>query len=208
MTRTSLVVASLALLASASASAQDAGASAAARASLTVPSDEDQVAAALHAAPAERREGATVLGWSADGSVRVLREGTNAMICLADNPADDEFSVACYHDSLEPYMRRGRELSAQGLRGMERNHRRWEEAEAGTLAMPTEPATLYVLHGSGYDARTDAVTDPFLRWSIYIPGATPESTGLDTRPMPGAPWLMFPGTPGAHIMIVPPRPDG
>ena len=36
--------------------------------------------------------------------------------------------------------------------------------------------------------------------------ATPESTGLSTSPgAPGAPWLMYPGTPGAHIMINPPK---
>jgi hypothetical protein len=38
---------------------------------------------------------------------------------------------------------------------------------------------------------------------IYISGATTASTGLSSRPIEGAPWIMFPGTPKAHIMLVP-----
>jgi len=57
-----------------------------------------------------------------------------------------------------------------------------------------------------FDVATGMVTDSYTRWVIYTPGATPESTGLPTTPGPGAPWLMFPGTPGAHIMISPARP--
>jgi len=67
-----------------------------------------------------------------------------------------------------------------------------------------EPRMLYVLTGSGYDAAKGEVTDPYLRWVVYTPYATPESTGLSTTPGPG-PWLMYPGTPGAHIMISPPK---
>jgi len=71
--------------------------------------------------------------------------------------------------------------------------------------MPRQPRTLYVLHGSGFDPESGQVTDPYLRWVIYTPFATAESTGLSTEPTEGAPWLMFPGTAGAHIMISPPR---
>ena len=38
---------------------------------------------------------------------------------------------------------------------------------------------------------------------VYIPFATAESTGLSATPAPGTPWIMFPGTPKAHIMFVP-----
>ncbi len=71
--------------------------------------------------------------------------------------------------------------------------------------MPREPRTLYVLSGSEYDSATGKVAGAYLRWVIYTPFATPESTGLSTKAAPGAPWLMFPGTAGAHIMINPPR---
>ncbi len=71
--------------------------------------------------------------------------------------------------------------------------------------MPREPRMLYVLTGSSFDAATGKVNEPYLRWVIYTPYATAESTGLSTKSAPGAPWLMYPGTPGAHIMISPPR---
>ncbi|MXX77049.1 MAG: hypothetical protein F4210_16355 [Holophagales bacterium] len=168
---------------------------------------EAQLAAAIQAAPEDRRDGARVLGWTADGKVVELRTGSNDLVCLAARPGDAQWSVACYHESLEPFMARGRELTAQGIEGQERIEIREREIAEGKLPMPREPRTLYVLHGSGFDAATGEVSDAYLRWVIYTPYATPESTGLTTRPVPGAPWLMFPGTAGAHIMINPPRPD-
>lgn len=166
-----------------------------------------QLAAAIQAAPDDRRDGARVLGWTADGKVVELRAGSNDLVCLAARPGDAQWSVACYHESLEPFMARGRELMAQGIEGQERIDIREREIAEGRLAMPREPRTLYVLHGSDFDAATGEVNDAYLRWVIYTPYATPESTGLTTRPVPGAPWLMFPGTAGAHVMINPPRPD-
>ena len=72
--------------------------------------------------------------------------------------------------------------------------------------MSREPLTLHVLTGSAFDPATGTIADPYLRWVIYTPFATPETTGLPIRPVPGGPWLMFPGTPTAHIMISPPKP--
>jgi len=48
----------------------------------------DQIASAVLAAPKERRAAATVLGYNAKGEVITLRQGTNDLICLADDPRD------------------------------------------------------------------------------------------------------------------------
>ncbi len=178
--------------------------------SAQTPSPDVQIAQAVQAAPAAHRAGATVLGFAADGSMTTLREGSNELVCLADDPTREGWSVACYHESLEPFMARGRELREQGVTDAgELARRRWAEADAGTLAMPEKPATLYVMNGDGWDAAAGSVTNPFLRWVIYTPWATPEDVGLPTAPTgPGAPWLMFPGTAGAHIMITPAIPGG
>lgn len=170
-----------------------------------LPPAEEQVAAALNAAPVEQRAGATVLGYDDQGRIVTLREGSNELVCLGDDPGDDRFSVACYHESLEPYMARGRQLSAQGVTGSERNEIRWREAEEGSLSMPEDPATLYVLSDGAFSPATGVVEGGRVRWVLYVPYATRESIGLRTDPAPGVPWLMFPGTPGAHIMITPPR---
>jgi hypothetical protein len=169
-------------------------------------SKEAQIAQALMAAPEDRRAGAAVMGYEG-GKVVSLRPGTNDLVCVADNPAADGFSAACYHKDLEPFMARGRQLTAQGVtEDKVRDETRWEEIKAGKLAMPKETRILYVMTGKSIDA-DGQVTDPYTRWVLYVPFATAGTTGLPTKPAgPGVPWLMDPGTAGAHIMISPPRP--
>jgi hypothetical protein len=38
---------------------------------------------------------------------------------------------------------------------------------------------------------------------VYIPFATGKTTGLAEKPVGKMPWVMFPGTPKAHIMFSP-----
>jgi hypothetical protein len=170
-----------------------------------VPSPEVQIAGAVLAAPAELREGESVIGYNSEGQQARIREGKNELICLASDPGKTAFNVACYHRDLEPFMARGRQLLAQKVTGPKRNEIRFKEIEEGKLSMPREPRTLYVLTGTSFDASSGKVQDPYLRWVIYVPFATPQSTGLSTKPSESAPWLMSAGTAGAHIMINPPK---
>ncbi|MDH5399524.1 MAG: hypothetical protein OEX02_15350 [Cyclobacteriaceae bacterium] len=162
-----------------------------------------QIAGALLAAPEADREGATVLGHK-DGEIIVVREGTNNVVCLADDPAREGFNAACYHKDLEPFMARGRQLRKEGKNNSEIFQTREEEVKSGKLKIPSN-TTLHILSGDDYDAEKGEVVNGHLRWVIYIPYATPESTGLPLAPpTPGAPWIMDPGTHRAHIMITPP----
>jgi hypothetical protein len=167
------------------------------------PDAETQIAHAVLPAPDTLRAEATVLGYADDGTLTPLREGTNDLICLTDQPGDDRFHASCYHSSLEPYMQRGRELRAQGQGGQESIQTRHAEAEAGTLTMPDEPAVVYNV---SYDLETfDPETARVTLYAIYIPNATTTTTGLPEKPgPPGTPWLMRAGTPSAHIMVIPP----
>lgn len=173
-------------------------------------SDEWHVAVSVLALPDNLRGGAEVRAWTSDGALRVVRAGTNGMICLSDQPGEG-LGVACYHESLEPFMRRGRELRADGIEGMERMQVRWNEAREGTLSMPEIAAMVYNLRLPEEPAdpsRVDLSTAGRLH-AVYIPNATPESTGLPTEPPGGsAPWLMWPGEPSSHIMISLPPADG
>jgi hypothetical protein len=170
-----------------------------------VPPAEVQIAGAILAAPAELRDSATVIGYNPQGSQVKIREGKGELVCLASDPSKTAFNVACYHRDLEPFMARGRELLAQKITGAKRTEMRFKEIEEGKLAMPKEPRTLYVLTGTSFDAAAGKVQDSYLRWVIYVPFATPQSTGLSTKGSDGAPWLMGAGTAGAHIMINPPK---
>ncbi len=171
-----------------------------------VPSTAIQIQTALLAAPADKREKATVLGYNEKGEFVELRKGTNEMICLADDPKVQGLSVAAYHQDLDPFMKRGRDLKFSGKSAKEASDLRDEEIKAGKLVMPWQPTTLYVYtaKAENYDASTGSIKDGFLRYVIYVPYATTESTGLPTKPdVAGMPWLMDPGSHRAHIMITP-----
>jgi hypothetical protein len=123
------------------------------------------------------------------------------MICLAPNPADSLFHAACYHRSLEPFMARGRALRASGVAGAEVDSVRFREVRNGTLVMPREPAVLYQLFGGYYDPASRKVVGAQSLYVVYIAGATGASTGLSEKPSETEPWIMYPGTPKAHIMF-------
>ena len=165
-----------------------------------------QIKTALLAAPKEKRDSCTVYGYSADKQFILLRQGTNEIICLADNPDEPDFSVACYVKDLEPFMQRGRELRKQGIKDDSLFNEREKEVKAGTLQMPKQPAALYVYSAKDeeFNPATGEVKNGYLRYVIYIPYATVASTGLPENPSAnGMPWIMNPGTHSAHIMINP-----
>lgn len=159
---------------------------------------DERIARAVMPAPAPMRDGATVLGQGRHGVV-TLREGEGPMICLADDPEEEGFHVACYHESLEPYMARGRELRDEGLNGRDAIARRWEEIEAGTLAFP-DRAVLYSLSGDDAAGELQALT------VVYLKGASAAGLGVPENPRDGIPWMMFSGRPTAHLMIHDPMP--
>ena len=164
----------------------------------------EQIAAAVLSLPTEFRDGAGVMGYRAQGGrLELLRPTKNGMLCLADDPSDDQFHVSCYHDSMDPFMARGRTLREAGTKGAQVDSVRFAEVRAGRIKMPAAPASLYQLFGpkGDFDAKTGKAAKSKALIVIYIPGATEASTGLSTKASDTKPWLMFPGTPKAHIMF-------
>lgn len=171
-----------------------------------VPNAAIQIKMALLAAPPEKRDSCTVFGYDANNHLAEIKKGTNELICLADNPADSNFSVACYNKALEPLMAQGRELRKEGVKGQQLFDERAKEVKEGTLKMPNGPTTLYVYSADEKDVNrsTGEVKNGYMRYVIYIPFATAESTGLPVKASaPGMPWIMDPGTYRAHVMINP-----
>jgi hypothetical protein len=174
-----------------------------------VPSEEVQIKGALLAAPTASKDGAMVYGYNEKSEFVVIRKGTNEMVCIADDPKQDNFSSSCYHKDLDPFMERGRELKKQGKSPKEIHDQREADVKGGKFKMPSAPSTLFVYYApaAGYNAQTGDVTNGNFRYVVYIPYATAETTGLPLKPnadAPGMPWLMDPGTHRAHIMITPP----
>jgi hypothetical protein len=173
--------------------------------SVTYASGDRQIAAAVSPLPEPLRANATVLGYKADGRLATLRKGSNDMVCLADDPTQDRFHVACYHRSLEPFMARGRELHARKLSREAIDSIRLADVKRGRYKMPTAPATLYQYFAprDSVDRATGVVNGASYLYVVYTPYATPASTGLTANPLAGGPWIMYPGKPWAHIMIAP-----
>lgn len=167
----------------------------------TVPPVAQQLASAVLPLPTAMRDGAGVMGYKVAGKLEVLRASKNGMICLADDPAEEKFHVSCYHEGMEPFMARGRELRAAGTKGGQVDTVRFAEVKSGKLKMPTAPASLYQIFAESYNPATNTVVKGNNLFVVYIPFATEKSTGLSTQPSDNKPWLMLPGTPKAHIMF-------
>ena len=103
-------------------------------------------------------------------------------------------------------MARGRALRASGVTGAQVDTVRFKEVKEGKLVMPTFPAAMYQFFGGSFDAASGETKGAGLLYVVYIPFATSKSTGLSANPStlgPSVPWIMFPGTPKAHIMFTP-----
>jgi hypothetical protein len=170
-------------------------------------SPAQQVALAVLPLPLSFRADATVLGYDAAGKLVPLRAGKGVMTCLASDPKDQTtFHVACYANSMEPFMARGRALRAAGVNDPKVDTVRFAEARSGKLRMPKQAAALWTLTGpwSAVDvaaATVSAAIRPL--YEVYMPYATAASTGIPDQPIRDGPWLMDPGTPKAHIMFAP-----
>ncbi len=160
-----------------------------------------QISQAILALPESFRDEAKVLGYNNATELTVIREGKNAMICLADDPQKDGFKVVGYHKDLDPFMQLGRTLKKEGKSVKEIFEIRGNETKSGNINI-REGSLLYVVSGQYNDQKQPI--DLYQRFVVYMPYATVETTGLALTPSyPGGPWIMDPGTHRAHIMINP-----
>jgi hypothetical protein len=166
-----------------------------------------QIALAVLPLPLTFRADATVLGYDPAGKLVTLRAGKGVMTCLASDPRDaTTFHVACYQNSMEPFMARGRALRAQGANDAKVDTVRFAEVRARKLRIPKQAAALWTLTGPWSAVNIAAATVTVAvrpLYEVYMPYATAASTGLPDQPIRNGPWLMDPGTPKAHIMFVP-----
>jgi hypothetical protein len=164
----------------------------------------DQIASAVLPLPSEFRDAATVMGYGESGKLTTLRAGKGSFNCLAPDPAREQFHVACYHQSMEPFMARGRSLRAEGVKGDQVDTVRFREIAANKLAMPRTGGALYTLTSTtgAFDAASGKIAGARPLFVYYMPFATPATSGVSDRPSRSEPWLMYPGTAKAHVMLV------
>ena len=156
----------------------------------------DPVATALLPLPASLREGATVID-RPDESVR--RRGSNGLTCLTDVPGNAGLSVQCHPSIIEPYLRRGRELSAEGIRGTELRSILAAEVRTGRLYLPTGAM---IRNLSGTINVETGVPDSVRVWSEFlVPFASTIDLGIPDTDQGLDPWMMRPGDVAAHAMV-------
>jgi hypothetical protein len=157
--------------------------------------DAQKIASATSAAPPGISQNATILDWpdTPTGKARQLRAGTNGWVC---NPSTPEMHPGT---SGEDPMR------------MDKAWQTWAEAYLNKSQPKVSASGIaYMLKGDAGASNTDPfamgptptnqwVTSPAHMMVLY-----PDTKMLDafpTDPKNGGPWVMWKGTPYAHLMV-------
>ena len=149
----------------------------------------DPVASAAAAAPESIGSKATIVQAQADGSMKTLRAGSNGWTCMPDNPQTPGHDPMC--------------MNANGLK--------WAQAWMAHKDPPAGAVGLMYMLEGGSDASN---TDPYGtrpndgQWvetgpHVMVVGSKEILSGYPSgaKPDTKAPYVMFAGTPYAHLMI-------
>jgi len=147
---------------------------------------------ALLAAPAQLREGATVVKWKPDFTYDTLKKGTNRLVCYDRSgfPGQQPFSIEC--TSIANLDRAAQNLKFEAM-GAQKQAMLDAAEKDGTRVKPEYGSVWYHVMGADKDHTRNHMT-------IAIPGATTQSTGLPDNNKQGGVWIMNAGTTTAHIM--------
>lgn len=158
----------------------------------TIPTDP--IARAVLAAPANLRDGATVIKWHPDFTYETLRKGTNKLVCYdkSGNPEQPAFIVEC--TSLANLDRAAQNMKFEAAGDKAKTQAMLDAAEKdGTRAKPEYGSVWYHLMGADTDHLRAHMT-------IAVPGATTATMGLPDNGKSGGVWIMNAGTTTAHLM--------
>ena len=152
--------------------------------------DEDVIKSAESAAPPALAAGATIYGFDESGMMMTVREGTNGWWCMGDYPASPGPDPMCG----------------------DANALEWAQAWMGKTDPPKGKVGFMFMLAGGSDSSN---TDPYAmapaegnHWvttgpHVMVLNATGMMAGYpDTAdPDTSMPYVMWPGTPYAHLMI-------
>ena len=152
--------------------------------------DADVIKSAESAAPAAIASGATIYGFDGSGMMMTVREGTNGWWCMGDNPTSPGPDPMCG----------------------DANAMEWAQAWMGKTDPPKgKVGFMYMLSGGSDSSNTDpfaAGPEEGNHWvttgpHVMVLNATGMMAGYpDTAdPDTSMPYVMWPGTPYAHLMI-------
>jgi hypothetical protein len=155
---------------------------------------DDAIAKALLAAPANLREGATVIKWKSDFTYDTLKKGTNRLVCYDRTglPEQQPFSIEC--TSIGNLDRVAQSLKFESGGDKAKTQALVDAAEKdGTRVKPEYGSVWYHMLGPDQEHARQHMT-------IALPGATTQSTGIPDKRREDGVWLMNAGTSTAHVM--------
>lgn len=151
--------------------------------------DAQLIASAMSAAPKSVGDGATIVALSKDGSMRTVRPGTNGFTCMPRDPAV----------GTDPMC-------------MDANAMEWAHAWMSKTAPPDKTGFMYMLAGDSGASNTDpyatasASGNHWIKTGPHVMIVGPSAklmAGYPTTPDPDVtkPYIMWAGTPYAHLML-------
>src|SRR5579864_1654032 len=156
--------------------------------------DDPAIAKAVLAAPAQLRDGATVIKWKPDFTYDTLKKGRSRLVCYDRSglPEQQAFSIEC--TSIANLDRVAQNLKAEALGDKKQSQAMLDAAEKdGTRVKPEYGSVWYHLAGPDREHARPHMT-------IAVPGATTQTIGLPDNARQGGVWIMNAGTTTAHLM--------
>lgn len=146
--------------------------------------DEAEISSAMSAAPSSLAKNATIQRWNGE----VLREGANGWTCLPDNPGNGGVDPWCIDGSWANLL----DSLSKGVNPT--------YDKVGIAYMLAGDAPISNITPSGKKEDGDWVEDLKAHLMILVPDHA-MFDNISTDPENGGPWIMWPGTPYAHIMV-------
>jgi hypothetical protein len=148
---------------------------------------QTKIARAMSAGPTDVAKSARIIDTDAQGNIVVLREGNNGFTCMPGNPKVVGDPPMC--------------ADAAAMQ--------WSEDFKAHKAKPTNtvPGIIYMLAGATQRSDTDPydTTSPPIpigpHWMIMWP-FDPKTTGLPTTHKPTGAYIMWAGSPYAHLHVM------
>jgi hypothetical protein len=160
--------------------------------SISALAQDDATAKAVLAAPANLREGATVIKWKADFTYDTLKKGTSRLVCydLSGMPKHQPFTMECTTMGNLDRVAQNLKFEAAG----DKTKDMLDAAEKdGTRVKPEFGSVWYHFMGADQEHAR-------MHMTIAVPGATTQSMGLPDKAGQGGVWIMNAGTTTAHLM--------
>jgi hypothetical protein len=150
-------------------------------------STAELIRSATSAGPRSVSDNAAVMAADASGKMVQLRAGTNGWTCIPDEPSTPGLDPMC----------------------IDKNGMQWVQSLIAKAPKPanTAPGLIYMLQGGSDISATDPFatkTDHYVSSPAHFMIMWPydaKSTGFATTPKKTGSWIMWAGTPYAHLMV-------